>query len=334
LRAGRFCFGSSAIFPLSQLTSLRHPAAVRVPIPLVILLSILVVGGVWWHGSRDKDFLTPPSEQRLALIREKVESSAPKASPPEMPPPPPIEEAPPPPPPEEPKPVIELGDLSSPPVLQEYLEHADKGAGYFVELAALLEAQGESQRALLAWERVLDSGKPDESQTHAAISAIKRLRPTVANWKTDPKRALAITLQAGTGRKTAKKLTPILEETARELERASAGILKVTAKVTAGKDTRSASAPAPVAVWLTGPARNARSTEVLSFTVGAPEKLNDEVRQTVFQILRGFLGRKAGQCPPPALLEEEPLTEALGTHITRLHWQELGTLLNQPLESP
>jgi hypothetical protein len=244
------------------------------------------------------------------------------------------EPPPPPPPPEEPKLVIEPGDLSSPPALHEYLEHANKGAGYFAELATLLETMGESQRALLAWERVLDSGKPDESQTKAAISAIKRLRPTVANWKTDPKKAIAITLQAGTGRKTAKKLTPILEETAREIERASAGILKVTAKVTAGKDARGASSPAPVAVWLAGPTKNSRSTEVLSFTVGAPEKLSDEVRQTVFQILTGVLGNKAGQCPPPAVFEGEAPADVLGTHITRLYWQELGTLLNQPAEKP
>lgn len=310
---------------------------VRVPIPLVILLSILVVGGVWWYGSRDKDFLTPPSEQELALIRERVEASAPKTPPVEIPPPPVVETPPPPPPPppqEPPKPVIEFGDLGSPPTLQEYSGHADKGAAYLVELATLLETKGESQRALLAWERVLDCGKPDESQIQAAISAIQRLRPTVPDWNPDPKKALAITLQAGTGRKTAKLLAPVLEQTAREIERASAGILKVTAKVTAGKDTRGASSPAPVAVWLAGPAKNARSTEVLSFTVGTPDQLGDDVRLTVFQILRGFLGRKANQCPPPAALEGEPPAEVLATHITRSSWHELGTLLNQTVEKP
>ena len=145
--------------------------------------------------------------------------------------------------------------------------------------------------------------------------------------------AVARTLQAGTGKKTAKILTPVLEETARELERASAGILKVTSKLTAGRDTKkTAAAPAPVAVWIAGSAKTARSTEVMSFTVGKPESLRDEVGKTVFQVLRGYVGHKSGQCIPPAAPDGTPVADALNSHITRLYWRELGTMLNHPPE--
>jgi len=308
---------------------------VRIPIPVVLLLCLAVIGGVWWYGTRKLDFMTPPSEQKLALVRAKVEATLPRADhkseeipKPEPPPPPP-----PPPPVEEPKPVIELGDLTVPPVLQQYSESAPKGAAHLTELAQALEKANAPQRALLAWERVIDSGKPDAQQTLAAISAIKRLRPTVPDWNTDAKKTIAITLQAGTGKKSAKALTPILKEIAKELEHASAGILKVTPVVTAGRDSKKpASAPAPVALWLTGSVKKPRSTEVMSFTMGKTEALREDVRKTVFQILQGFLGHKAGQLPPPAMADGEPALDALNSHITRLYWQELGTTLNLPPE--
>lgn len=306
----------------------------RVPIPVAILLSIAVVGGVWWYGSRNADFLTPPSEEKLAQVRAKAEMSLPPADHlniepvvalPETPAPPPA-------PPEEVKPAIDLGDLHSQPGILEYAVQAEKGAAYLAELATALEAKGEFQRALLAWERVLDMGKADETQAHTAIASIKRLRPTLPDWNTDPAKTLAITLQAGTGKKTAKSLQPIIEEVARELGHASAGILKVSAKVTAGRDTRSAAGPAPVALWLTGPAKTSRSTDVLSFTVGKPETLRDEVRQTVFQILRGYLGHKVNQSAITALGPGETALDAFNSHITRNHWLELGTMLNHPPE--
>ena len=50
----------------------------RVPIPVVILLILAVVAGLWWHGTKDKDFVTPPSARKLVEIRTRVESSFPQ----------------------------------------------------------------------------------------------------------------------------------------------------------------------------------------------------------------------------------------------------------------
>jgi hypothetical protein len=304
---------------------------VRVPIPLVILLCLAVVGGAWWYGTWNADFLTPPSESELAEIRARAAHALPATHYPEdaiakageTP-------APPPPPAEEPKPVIELGDLESPPVLHEYADLANKGAAHLIDLAVLLETEGEFQRALLAWERVIDSAKPDETQTISATSAIKRLRPAIPAWNKDPASSIAITLQAGTGKKTTKLLKPVLEQAALEIEQASAGILKVKAAITAGKDRKADTGPAPVALWLAGPAKDSRSTEVLSFTVGSPESLTEEINKTVFQIICGYLTRAIQLTPPVAIEEGEKPLDALGSHITRRQWHDLGTVLNQP----
>lgn len=306
----------------------------RIPIPVVLLLSGLVISLTWWIGAKDADFLSPPTEARLEQVRAEVRSSLPTATDASAPNDlnKPAVQPIPQPPPAEPKPAIELGDLASPPALNEYLDIAPKGAAHLTELALLLETEGEFQRALIAWERILDSGKPDATQVTAAISAIRRLRPTLPDWNTSAERRIPVVLHAGTSRKTATMVKPALEELAKELQTASSGILAVTCKITAGKDAKRATGPAPVALWLAGPAEKARSTEVLSFTIQAKETLPDELRKTAFELIRGYVGRGIQQSPPPPAADGGSVQEALNSHITRMLWKELGILLNHPPE--
>lgn len=308
----------------------RQRAPVRVPIPVVVLLVLAVVGGTWWYNTRGMDFMTPPSQARLELVRSRTEQSFPKVKVPDEPVKPvavaPPE--PPPPPPEPPKPEINLGDLTSPPALVDYGLRAPQGAPHLIELATKLEEKGEFQRALLAWERVLDMCKPDEGQVTTALSAIRRLRPTLPDWNTKPETAITITLHAGTGRKFSKPITPVLKEVAKELERASSGILKVKTVVTAGKT--SAKGASPVALWLAGPDKKSASTEVLSFTVEKPEALHDEVLKTTYQLIRGHMARTTAYTPPSSPAAGESVQDTLATRITRLSWSELATALNLP----
>jgi hypothetical protein len=307
---------------------------VRVPVYLTIPLCLILVAGLWWHGTRGMDFIVPPSQAELERIRATVHASlrdakvahvaASSAAPARAPIPPPDVL--------EPKPAIELGDLKTEPVIHEYTDLAGKGAEHLINLAVLLETEGEFQRALLAWERVLDSGKPDATQTAAAVQAIKRLRPTLPDWNSDPARKIAVTLHAGTGKRMATSLKPALETIAAELEKASSGVLQITPKITAGKDPRKVTGPAPVALWFGGAAEKSRSTEVLSFTVASNEILADEVRKTAFEVIAGYVGKGIRQSPPPPLFEGETVSEALTSHVTRMLWREMGTLLNHPPE--
>lgn len=307
----------------------------RIPIPVVILLCLAVVGGFWWNGTQGADFLTPPSEEKLELIRARVAASMPPAdhletplpSPASPPPPPKFEEV-------KPAPSVDAGDLNAPPTLAEYKDLAEKGASHYTELAVMLEVEGQFQRALLAWERVLDFGSPNPAQATAAIASIKRLRPTLPDWNPQPATGIPIVLQAGTGSKTVKVLEPLLAACARDLEKSSSGILRVTSKITPGKNSKRSSAkPAPIAIWLTGLAKNSQSTEVLSFTFENPDSLPEELRKTAFELVRSHLAAHAVRKILP-ISPDGSAEDALNSHITRLDWQKLGSALNQTVEKP
>lgn len=272
--------------------------------------------------------MTPPPASKLAEIREKTEAAVPNPGHDDNAVAPPAVPIPPPPPPPPPKPVIDLGNLKSPPAITEYLDQAPKGSAHLIELAGLLESKGESQRALLAWERVIDSGKPDENQAKTAISSIRRLRPTLPDWNTDPKKTIAITLHAGAGKKTAKDLKLALDKIAKDLGRASSGILKITSDVTPGRDVKSSKPP--IAVWITGSTKKPRSTDVLSFTLESKDQLAVNLEKTVFEVIRGFVGHNPSQTPPPAINEGQTAKDAIQYHVTRQLWMDLGTRLNSP----
>ncbi len=304
-------------------------ALVRVPIPVVILLVFSLISGIWWRNNRHMDFMTPPTEARLTEIREKIESSFPQADrvedaisvPVIVPPPPP----PPPPPPE---PEIDLGNLTSPPDLQHYAEHSSQGPAHLIELAEILEKKGEPQRALLAWERVMDFTKPDAAQATTALAAIKRLRPTLPVWNLKPETAIQLELQASAGKKLTKSLTASLQAAALELESASSGIVKIKTKVTVGKSSSLNKKPTPVALWLNGPGKKPISTEVLSFTVDAPEKLREEIHKSVFVLVSNYLAKSTAYTPPTALDASEISLDALTHRVTRLCWKEFATHLH------
>jgi hypothetical protein len=276
------------------------------------------------------DFVTPPSAERLAQVRLRLDALLPPDEKPKklLPPPSVVVETSPP-PQEKPKPVVEVGDLTAPPTLQSYGEIALRGAAGLMEVANALEERGEFLRALLAWERVIDLAKPDETQAAVAISSIKRLRPTLPDWNRKPEAAIRVVLNAGTGKKLAKTLAPILEEVARDLEAASSGLVKVKATVTAGK-TNTLRSPAPVALWLAGAGNKPSSTETLSFTADAPEALRAEILKTVFLLIRSQLSHTTAYTPPTTLGEKEDPQSALNFRITRLCWSEFAAGLNLP----
>lgn len=306
----------------------------RVPILIVIPLCLLVIAGTWWQGTRKLDFMTPPPEAKLETVRREVLESFPAPKePPAAPAPPPVSQEPQDPPIPS-KPEIDLGQLGHPPALNEYMDRSELGAAHFVELASQLEEKGEHQRALLAWERALDVGKPDASMAGVAISAIQRLRPKLPDWNTDAAKTQTIILQAGCGRTTAKALGPVLQATAAELTKASSGLLKVTTKIIPAKDPKNTKTLTPVAVWLTGPEKDSRSTEVMSFTPTTKEQLPDELRKAVFQVLRTYLTRGGTQPPPPVLAENSSPVDGFNSYITRQQWLMLGTVLNLPVPKP
>ena len=298
--------------------------------PIVIPLAVAVVGGVWWHGTRRQDFLQAPADSR-----DKISQA--QALPPLQPADHPADDTPKPagtvqpvePLPEPPSaPAVDPDDLNTPPTLALYREGPSVNAKALLELSTALEAKSEIQRALLAAERVIDSTQPDEGQKRAAMDAIRRLRPQVPDWNTEPAASFPVTLHAGTGKSTAILLEPLLRELASEIERASAGILKVTASVASGRDIPENMGPPPIALWLAGSADGTNSTEVFSFTVLSPETLRDDLAGILLRLLRGYIGRKTFLRIPENESDDSIPTACLHTHVTRLVWLELGSRLN------
>jgi hypothetical protein len=303
---------------------------VRIPIPWVILLAIIAVAVPLWLGMKDVDFLTPPDQAALDTIRAQTESALPRmanrtdAISPQTPQGRRNAEA----------PTLQLGDLAKPPNLDEYADLTKKGAANLIEIATRLEDKGHPERALLAWERVIDSADSDSAELESAFEAVARLRVSLPPWKRDTEAALAVVLQAGTGQKSAETLAPILKQAAADLERASSGILKVTTVINTGAGIEVADAPVPVAIWLSGPPDKDHSTEVLSFTIATPDSLEYDLQRTLYQLIQNHFRLSSKVRPPTPLPDEGDPKIAITRRMTRLHWQLLGEFLTAGEKNP
>ncbi len=302
----------------------------RVPIPVVLFLVLTVVGGIWWKNTRHMDFLTEPSAQELEQTRlgvekhlaELVQLPIPQIPEP-LPPPPPPEPAPPVVPE---KPVVDLGDLKSTVTLQDYAKLVPQGAGALIELAMALEARGEFMRASLAWERVLDLSKPTTAQLATALSAIKRLRPTLPDWNAKPESAITLRLQVTVGKKLSQALTENLNSLAKAIELASSKIVKIETKVSTTKSTKTQNT---LLVSMAGTTKKPTTSEAIT-TSATPETLRHDILKIVFQIVANHLRESTTYSPVPAMNDGDSPEEALEFHFTRLCWQEFATGMNFP----
>jgi len=305
----------------------------RVPFLIAIPACLLTVFLIWWIGTRKMDFLTPPPEARLQQIRSEALASLPVSTMQDdaisirVPLPEPG--------PAVPEPLVEIepvdiGDISAPPVLDTYSDRAPEGSAKLLALADALEKQGAFQRALLAYERVLDLSQSNPEQIQSAINSIQRVKPTLTLWNSDPDTALPITIHIGTGEKFSEVLPDILGKISADLGNASSGLVTFSNKLNIGRSIQDTDAPTPVAMWITGGAKVPPSTDVLSFTTDNPDSLRNDLLKTVFNLVRSHLSKSASYTPAPEITDE-PLP-ALENHITRLLWREFGTLLNPPVE--
>lgn len=301
----------------------------RIPLLAAIPLCLLTVFLIAWLGTRDMDFLTPPSEVRLSEIRAEALASLPVSRMEDdaisiKVPPPDYDLT-------RPDPTIlldpaDLGDITTAPVLDTYSDRAPDGSAKLLALAASLERSGAFQRALLAYERMLDLSESDPEQIQSAVDSIRRIKPTLPDWKSDLEAASQAVIHIGTGDKFADLLPSILAEITRDLNTASSGIVHFSHELHIGRTIQTTDAPTPVALWISGTAEDAPSTDVLSFTTDDPDTLRGDLLKTSFNLIRGHLVKYASYNPAPEALED-PLV-ALESHITRLLWNEFGKSLN------
>jgi hypothetical protein len=301
----------------------------RIPLLAAIPLCVLTVALIWWTGTRGMDFLTPPSEADLSQIRAEALASLPvtrledDAISIKVPPPDAL--------PVVPDPATrldpaDLGDIKSPPELDNYSDRAPEGSAKLLVLAAALEQAGAHQHSLLAYERILDLAESDPEQILSAVSAIRRIKPTLPDWNPDPGAAKQAVIHIGTGGKFAEVLPGLLMEITRDLNTASSGIVGFSHELHIGKKQESTNTQTPVALWITGKGVDAPSTDVLSFTTDDQENLSKDLLKNVFNLIRGHLKKTASYNPAPEAFDD-PMA-ALESHITRLLWSEFGKTLS------
>ncbi|WP_265594022.1 hypothetical protein [Haloferula sp. BvORR071] len=300
----------------------------RVPIPVVIVLSLAAIGIPWVQGTKDMDFMTPPNEATLAHIRSKTEllhreksrlfSIRPEPKDTAL-----IEG------PIRAAPAIDPGDPKSPALLNEYAAHAAEGAGAFITLAVHLEEQGANARALLAWERVLDScPEASEDQRKTALAGVQRLRPMVAQWNIEPSAAKQVVLEATLPANIqADALEEVVTKCANELSRYSSGLLHFEPRVE--RPERKGTPAAVLSLQLIDESVGAASTGLLDFPIPSdPDQLKREILAACYRLVASQLVAVYDQYTALApLAETDNPTQALETRITRLCWDEFGKSL-------
>lgn len=281
----------------------------RIPIPIAITLSLVACAVTWWLGTKNKDFLTPPAH--IAASPAVLPPAEPSQTPQEAPPTP-GEEA--------------------PVALDTFADQAAMGSAHLIQLARSLQNAQWHHLAWLAWERVLDATTATPEEISLAIDSIGTLRtnPDASARVIYPQEPFPIVIRAGTARKHAAAIQPILERAARDVESAAKGILKVSAHITGGNDPTGPSGNTPVAIWITGPDAGSRSSEVLSFTLRPGADLNQRVDSTVSQLLRSVIARSIVK-PPPAP-SSSGFPQEMTDCFTRRSWFTVGNLLNLPVE--
>jgi hypothetical protein len=226
------------------------------------------------------------------------------------------------------KPDLEFGDLESAPGLAEYSEHASRGAGYLIRLATELELQGQWERSLLAWERVIDACHPSPAERKAAGEAIARIRPTLTHWNIDPAGDIPIMMQLGTSRSSSPNLKEAAKEVAEFLRRNSDHTLLVEPRITTSRD-RNAPANAPIAIYFSGAGKNARNLRSLAPKGDETETYVRLLLTNAYQLVRQGVGNAGGILPPQTTIDRADPKPCFQRQITRLHWKVFADNLNR-----
>ncbi len=226
---------------------------------------------------------------------------------------------------------LDLGDLESSPGLDSYRKFAENNPpDRLFELSSTLRARGEFQRALLAFERVIDTSKADSKALAEASKGISALSPTLPRWNIDPTREVPLTLHLGTARLADESLKAATLEVATTIRKSSGDQLDIIPKITSSGGDE-ATADSPVALWLSTGGKNPASSSVLTFrsTDDQAAAIN-EISLAVFQAVRGHLGKLGYPLPPPLQATGRDL---LSIHITRLMWRDFARSLHKEREA-
>lgn len=301
----------------------------NIPFKLAIPLLFIIPLVVWFSGVRKYDFMIPrtipagelrpdfasPVELEIGRVPEEETGSPPKVDAPAMP-------------------EIDSGDFQTAPGLDEYIASAELGAPALLNLAQKLQSAGQVQRAVLAYERILDSTPLGGSASIEAEVALAHLKATLPLWNSDP--AASVPLE-------------IHFDTARDPESLKGAITTLTELITVGSGNqckpsfqiRLSSAPSqalpslPLAIWLTVPNEDPDkpSLAVVTLAPKSDEDLNSRLTHGLYRLLSRRIVSVGQLTHLPPLLQGEDPEHAIVNKVTRLAWQQILATPFQSLEA-
>jgi hypothetical protein len=221
----------------------------------------------------------------------------------------------------------DFGDPTVSPALDCYRHLAARGAMVMSDLATQLEVRGETQRALLAWERVIDATDADSAQQDGARKAIQRLRNETPLWNVDPTTSTTALLHVSCDRERGKALESTLKEILALMNRSSSGLIDLKLKLRTSPKAASGAPPQPVALWFSDTTKD----DVISKTVSIPltqasaEEQKRQLLTAIYKLLRESLKGRQDIRPLVDPQGHDPAV-LLESAVTRRTWEAWAQL--------
>ena len=217
----------------------------------------------------------------------------------------------------------------APPRLDEFADIARDDPGKLPALAAEYENRGDFPRALLAYERIVDSTALTGDVLASSLQAVRRLRAKLPPWDARPDGARVLTLHAGTAENNAARIEPVIARLAAEISRASHGILSVQPLIHRGPARPHGDLPPPVAVWIGGADHDSPTTLVRSIALEGEDESWADIGRSCFELIAEDLAKKSRlRVPLPAATDDAAIF--FSDRVTRLAWETIGSSLNAP----
>ena len=314
-----------------------HSTIMRIPWYIVTVLALSVIGLCAWLAIRDADFTNPPSADKV----EKAVSDW-QVSYPELPEKPkltqrkvvnipntstPVAKAP-------KAPKIPTGNLGLSPALSHFTEHNSFEAASFIQLAKqLAKNPGFKNFSTLAWERAIDTGKPNTTEQQEAEQVLQRLKQNQTTWWADHSESLAIDLHIAIPIDRISDKEALSAQILDTIREASSHL--ITPNIVWRLDDEAQQ------LWLKPPTQSGNISPKTAIQIPVsikpvepghasstlhPRFTEDAIYSAIYQSIASTLRFSASPEPPqPSTLSPK---EALHTGITRLHWQAFAFMLH------
>ena len=219
----------------------------------------------------------------------------------------------------------DLGDLAASPGLTTYRTFArENSPDHLFELSSILRARGEFQRALLAFERVIDTCDPGPEALSEAAGGIAALTSNLPRWNIDPTAQTPLNLHLSTASKASDALKKAILKVALTIHESSGDQLEIIPMITSRGKKETSENPS-IALWLATTEDKPSSSPVITIRLSPGETDHfPEIALAVFNAIRSHLTQQGYPKPSESKASGQ---ELLSQQMTRLMWQDFAQSL-------